>query len=190
MPKKKNGKMSKAEAKKLLNQVLDRVAQEGDDMKDSFMQAVGQLADKGLKGGGFDGFVDGLVHGGGQSGGGTAKSIGKVGNKLANVGTLGLWGSGQSGGKSGGGTAKSLGKVGNKLANVGTMGLWGSGQGGASGGGSDGRQSRGQLVRQVMDQKGLSLPQASKYVKDNDLYVPEGQRKKGSGKAGGIRILG
>ena len=40
---------------------------------------------------------------------------------------------------------------------------------GASGGGG-GRSQRNAIVREVMQKHGLSLPQASKYVKENNLY--------------------
>jgi hypothetical protein len=33
-----------------------------------------------------------------------------------------------------------------------------------------GRQARAAIVKKVMQEKGLSLPKASKYVKDNGLY--------------------
>ena len=45
--------------------------------------------------------------------------------------------------------------------------------GGTSGGGvSSGKRSsaRNDLVRQIMKEKGMSLPQASKYIKENNLY--------------------
>ena len=33
-----------------------------------------------------------------------------------------------------------------------------------------GRHERGQIVKQVMKERGLSLPMASRYVKENNLY--------------------
>jgi len=50
----------------------------------------------------------------------------------------------------------------------GAMGAGVSG-GGVSGGGR-GSSARNQLVRQIMKEKGLSLPQASKHIKENNLY--------------------
>ena len=50
----------------------------------------------------------------------------------------------------------------------GAMGAGVSG-GGVSGGGR-GSSARNQLVRQIMQEKGLSLPQASKHIKENNLY--------------------
>ena len=41
--------------------------------------------------------------------------------------------------------------------------------GGVSGGGR-GSSARNQLVRQIMKEKGMSLPQASKHIKENNLY--------------------
>jgi hypothetical protein len=40
----------------------------------------------------------------------------------------------------------------------------------APAGPSDGRRARAAIVKQVMAEQGLSMPQASKYVKDNGLY--------------------
>jgi hypothetical protein len=37
-------------------------------------------------------------------------------------------------------------------------------------GGKNGRSARAEIVKKVMKEKGLSLPQASKYVKENGLY--------------------
>ena len=45
--------------------------------------------------------------------------------------------------------------------------------GGTSGGGTSGGKrvsDRNVLVRQIMKEKGMSLPQASKYIKENNLY--------------------
>ena len=64
-------------------------------------------------------------------------------------------------GVSGGGTS------GGGVSGGGTSG------GGVSGGGvSGGKRSsaRNDLVRQIMKEKGMSLPQASKYIKENNLY--------------------
>ena len=41
--------------------------------------------------------------------------------------------------------------------------------GGAKSGGADKRKARGEIVKKVMREKGLSLPQASKYVKEHGL---------------------
>lgn len=40
----------------------------------------------------------------------------------------------------------------------------------APAGPSDGRRARAAIVKQVMAEQGLSMPEASKYVKDNGLY--------------------
>lgn len=158
--------MTKAEGKRLLNKTLDQVSKMGDKAKDDFLKSVGAMAEQGLSGGGFSGFLEGLA-GGGQTGGGGSSG-------------------GSKGGKKGGGDAKNAGRIARDIGNVATLGLLGSGKGG----GSDGEQSRGELVKHIMAEKNMSLPQASKYVKENNLYVPEGQRK-GSGKGGrgGVRIL-
>jgi len=42
-------------------------------------------------------------------------------------------------------------------------------KGGAKSGGADKRKARGEIVKKVMREKGLSLPQASKYVKEHGL---------------------
>jgi hypothetical protein len=99
------------------------------------------------------------------------------------------------GGATGGGDLKNIGKIAGKIANPFGFGK-GEESGGESGGGSDGVQSRGQLVKRVMaEHPKMSLGEASKYVKEHNLYVPEAQRgkkgkgKKGKGKKGGVRIF-
>jgi hypothetical protein len=173
MPK---NKISKKDAKKMLTQLLDIM--EANGLKDDFMEVVGQVSEQGLSGGGFNGFLEGLV--GGAQGGGTAKSIGKVGNKLLNIGTAGLWGSGKSGGGLGEDASKAL-------ANT----LWGSGKSGGKKGGKKNKYSelknRGDIVKEVMKAQNMSLPQASKYVKEHNLYEP--RNSKGSGKKGGVRVF-
>ena len=58
------------------------------------------------------------------------------------------------------------------ISGGGTSGGGVSGGGTSGGGVSGGKRSsaRNDLVRQIMQEKGMSLPQASKYIKENNLF--------------------
>lgn len=175
----------------MLQELVDVMEEHG--MKEDFLAIMQEMAGAGIRGGGFHGFLQGLLHGGGASGGsnvpdqqpmqggGVAKDIGGVANKAANFFTGGLWGSGAPEEETEGGVRVYGGKGKGQSKKGGVRVL----------GGSKKKVSlmtdRGDIVRQVMKQRGVSLPQASKIVKEEGLYNPNashGSSKKG-GKKGG-----
>jgi hypothetical protein len=58
----------------------------------------------------------------------------------------------------------------------------------APAGPSDGRRARAAIVKQVMAEQGLSMPEASKYVKDNGLYTGGGVGDKRKAEYGSDRL--
>lgn len=43
---------------------------------------------------------------------------------------------------------------------------------------------RGDLVKKIMKEKGMKMVDASKYVKENNLYTPKSKSKSSGGKRG------
>lgn len=157
MPSKRIGKR---QAKKLLGQMFDQVSATGGRAKaNELLLGSGELAQMLTQGG---------VDVGGSTGGkGKTKKAGKIARDILSFGLGDASGSGADvgevvGSTGGKGKTKKAGKIARDILSFGL--------GDASGGLSQ-RNSRGAVVAQVMKDKGMKLGEASRYVKEHNLWA-------------------
>jgi hypothetical protein len=126
----------------------------------------------------------GAYHGKGRRGCGTGAGRERDDMAMLGMGTgAGMLGQDGHGVRQGGGFLSDLGiPVISNLAGMVGLGTGGDGTGGGTGAGtggrrrrapagpSDGRRKRAEVVKRVMAEKGLSMIEASKFVKANNLY--------------------
>jgi len=141
------------------------------NMQSSSMAGMGKRGRK--KKGGAEEIGCGLSAAGlsaaGRSGAGlSAAGRSGAGRSGAGLSAAGLSAAGRSGaGRSGAGRS-GAGRSGAGLSAAGRSGAGSSGAG--LSGAADGRKRRAELVKKIMKEKGMKMIEASKYVKENNLY--------------------
>ena len=157
-------KLGKREAKKMLTQMFDELSQQkGKKVADKFLLGSGELAERLSEddtGGSAKGFFKGVGKG--------LLGLGTGGVEVAgSCGGCGSCGGSKGGVRVAGGKGHKIGKVMGKVLSFG-LGEKPKKKSKAKSK-DDKRVARGKIVSAVMKEKGMSLPQASHFVKVNNL---------------------